>query len=218
MKRQNRIGGDKTAHAYNLERLNFLIVDDNRHMRMLVKTILHALGVKLIAEAEDGTDAFKVMKIFPSDIVICDMKMEPLDGLDFARLIRTGSDSPNPFVPIILLTGNTDQQTVVNARDAGINEFLAKPISANSLYRRIVAVIERPRSFIRTKHYFGPDRRRKQAQLIGPDKRKPINPSLTGNPGNGLSQEEVNTLLRGAPPARVSGGMPNMSSMDDMRF
>ena len=157
--------------GYNLERLNFLVVDDNRHMRFIVRSILYALGGKAIVEAEDGADAFRVLRTYSADIVICDWKMEPLDGVDFTRMVRTASDSPNPFAPIIMLTGNTEQRRVVEARDAGVNEFLAKPISAKSLYSRIASIIENPRPYVRTSHYFGPDRRRKQAKFPCSDRR-----------------------------------------------
>ena len=158
--------------SYNLERLNFLVVDDNRHMRLIVKSILYSFGVRSVVEAEDGADAFRELRTYSADIVICDWKMEPLDGIDFTRMVRTASDSPNPFVPIVMLTGNTEQRRVVEARDAGVTEFLAKPISAKSLYSRIAGIIEHPRPFIRAKHYFGPDRRRKQTKFHCTDRRQ----------------------------------------------
>ncbi len=91
--------------------------------------------------------------------------MKPLDGIDFVKLVRTARDSPNPYVPIIMLSGYTEYRRVVEARDAGVNEFLAKPISAKALYQRFAAIIDNPRPFIRTESYFGPDRRR---QNMGP--------------------------------------------------
>ncbi|MBT7136337.1 MAG: response regulator, partial [Rhodospirillaceae bacterium] len=84
---------------YNLERLNFLVVDDNSHMCALVKGILNALGVKNVVDAADGADAFKELRHYNADIIICDWNMEPLDGIDFTKMVRTASDSPNPFVP-----------------------------------------------------------------------------------------------------------------------
>jgi two-component system chemotaxis response regulator CheY len=77
-------------------------------MRALVKTILHALGAKNCREALEGADAFKELKRFSADMIICDLNMSPLDGLDFVRLVRTGGDSSNPFVPIMMLTGHTE--------------------------------------------------------------------------------------------------------------
>lgn len=158
---------------YNIERLNFLIVDDNKHMCTLVKTILNAFGVRNVVEAVDGADAFKVLKHFPADIIICDWVMQPLDGLDFVRLVRTGKDSPNPYVPVIMLTGHTEMHRVVEARDAGVSEFLAKPVSPKKLYARIRSIIEHQRSYIKTKTYFGPDRRRQNlASYKGGERRK----------------------------------------------
>lgn len=188
--------GANSNQGYNLERLNFLVVDDNKHMRALVKTILHALGAKNVLEAADGADAFKELRHFPADIIICDWNMSPLDGLDFVRLVRTGKDSPNPFAAIIMLTGHTEMHRVVEARDAGVHEFLAKPISAKALYSRIRSIIERPRPFIRTNTYFGPDRRRRQMDYKGKERRK-ASQGIESAPevGAGLSQDEINALL-----------------------
>lgn len=188
-------------NEYNLERLNFLIVDDNKHMRALVKSILHALGVKNVIEAGDGADAFKELRHYPADIIICDWNMEPLDGLDFTKLVRTGSDSPNPFVPIIMLTGHTEMNRVMEARDSGVHEFLAKPISAKKLYSRIRTIIDRPRAFVRTPAYFGPDRRRKALpNYNGPERRKEASGQVETGGGGGdgeLSQDEISALLDG---------------------
>jgi len=145
----------------DLSRLCILVVDDNPHMRHIVKEILRALGVGSIKEATDGADAFKIMRVITADIIIVDLNMSPLDGLDFTRLVRTGKDSPNRFVPIIMLTAHTESFRVVQARDAGVNEFLAKPISVKRLYARMEAVIRRPRVFVQTRGFFGPDRRRR---------------------------------------------------------
>lgn len=149
-----------TLGRYDFERIGVLVVDDNKHMRNLVKSILHALGIKNVREVGDAAEAFKELQRFSADLVITDWHMEPLDGLDFVRLVRTAKDSPNPYIPIIMLTGHTELVRVMEARDAGVNEFLAKPISARGLYARMVSIIEHPRPFIRTKSYFGPDRRR----------------------------------------------------------
>ena len=160
------------SDQYDIERLNFLIVDDNKHMTMLVKNLIHALGARNVKETNDAAEAFTELTHFPGDIIIVDYQMQPLDGLDFVRLVRTGSDSPNHYVPIIMLTGHTEMSKVLNARDAGVNEFLAKPISARSLYARIQKIIAQPREFIETRTYFGPDRRRVTKHWDAPERRK----------------------------------------------
>ncbi|MBU6298344.1 MAG: response regulator, partial [Alphaproteobacteria bacterium] len=78
----------------------------------------------------------------------------------FTREVRTSAQSPNPYVPIIMVTGHTERHRVETARDAGVTEFLAKPITAQNLFLRIAEIVERPRSFVRCNGYFGPDRRR----------------------------------------------------------
>lgn len=143
-------------------------------MRQLIVSLLKAMGVRRTRQAQDGGHALKVLKQFDADIIIVDWNMEPVDGLEFAKRVRTSDDSPNIYVPLIMLTGHTDACRVFQARDAGVNEFLAKPISAKKLYLRIKAIIDTPRQFIRTPTYFGPDRRRKDDPAYkGPERRVP---------------------------------------------
>ena len=158
---------------YNIERLNVLVVDDNRHMRFLVRMILKSLGVREIIEAEEGESALKALRNFDADIVVCDWNMQPMDGIEFTKLVRTSDDSPNAYVPIIMLTGHTEVGRVVTARDAGVNEFLAKPVSAKKIYQRIKEILDNPRQYVRTPTYFGPDRRRRQdPEYSGEERRK----------------------------------------------
>lgn len=153
--------------AYDLSQLNFLVVDDNKYMLVLLKEILRALNVRTVQTAEDGADALKILKTYAPDIIITDWSMSPLDGLDFIDMVRRGADTANPYVPVIMLTGHTEYHRVLDAINHGISEFLAKPVSASTLYQRIVNVIERPRQFIRCKRYVGPDRRRRSAKATG---------------------------------------------------
>lgn len=145
---------------YDLGHLNVLVVDDNEHMLSILREILRSLHVGDIRVAGDGNAALKEMESFPADLVIADWNMAPMDGLTFVRETRTSTESANPYVPIIMLTGNTEKEMVDEARDSGITEFLAKPVSPKSLYDRICMIIERPRQFIKTDTYVGPDRRR----------------------------------------------------------
>ncbi len=157
---------------FNLEALSILVVDDNKHMHMVVKAILNSMRVKNIRFSDNAADAFMEMRQWHPDIIITDWAMEPLDGLDFVRLVRKGADSPNPYVPIILLTGHTEMHRVLEARDSGVNEILAKPISIKSLYSRLGAIIENPRPFVKSKSYFGPCRRRyNDPSYKGPERR-----------------------------------------------
>lgn len=158
--------------AIELEKLSVLVVDDNPHMRILVREILHGLNVRDILACSDGSAALAEMKHFPADLAVVDWMMEPMDGLEFTRQVRTASDSPNPYLPIIMLTGHTERFRVMQARDAGINEFLAKPVMPLGMYSRIRAVIEHPRPFVKVGEYLGPDRRRKVEDMIDGGRRE----------------------------------------------
>lgn len=141
--------------------LKILLVDDNHHMRVLLGEILRAIGVKDIFEANDGAEGLQMMRNHPIDIVMTDLSMQPLDGIDFVRLLRNSPDSPNQMAPVIMITGHSTMQRVNEAREAGVNEFLAKPLTARGVIERISQVVEHPRPYVRTGDYFGPDRRRR---------------------------------------------------------
>jgi two-component system, chemotaxis family, chemotaxis protein CheY len=141
-------------------RLRFLIVDDNSHMRRIVRALLHGYGVREAYEAEDGAAGLEAFTSYSPDIVITDWAMPIFDGIELTRMIRQPETSSNPYAPIIMITGHAERRRVVEARDAGVTEFLVKPISAKGLYQRIVSVVMMPRPFIKTSTYFGPCRRR----------------------------------------------------------
>lgn len=143
------------------ETLRVLIVEDNQHMRALLRMLLNSIGIREIHEAGNGTAALAVLRDKRCDLVLSDLAMKPMDGIDFTREIRQSARSANPFMPIIMITGHTEKQRVEAARDAGVTEFLAKPITAQSLFSRIAQIVEYPRPFVRCGAYFGPDRRRK---------------------------------------------------------
>src|SRR5215469_10416842 len=99
--------------------------------------------------------------------------MPIFDGLELTQMIRAQSANAKPFVPIIMLSGQSEKKRVAGALDAGATEFLAKPISAKALYERIFNVVANPRPFVKTKSYFGPERRRNtNSNYTGPERRK----------------------------------------------
>ena len=153
-------------------RLRFLVIDDNAHMRRIVRTLLHGFGVREAYEAEDGAAGLEAYTNYVPDIIILDWLMPIFDGLELTQMIRQPDANINPYVPIIMITGHTEKRRVLAARDAGVTELLAKPISAKALYQRIVNIVVNPRPFMRNKNYFGPDRRRDgNSNFVGPDRR-----------------------------------------------
>ncbi len=144
----------------SLDSLHILLVDDNPHMRAITAAILASAGMRKIREAADGAQALDALRDGPVDMAIVDFNMFPLDGVEFTRLVRNSPDSANPYLPIIMMTGYSEKARVQEARDSGVTEFVVKPITAKALLDRVQAVIFRPRPFVKTGTYFGPDRRR----------------------------------------------------------
>jgi CheY-like chemotaxis protein len=154
------------------DKLRVLAVDDNQHMRKLVVAILQAFGVRELWESPDGEHAWKTLRDSNPDVIILDWQMTGMTGLEFVRLVRNSPKSFNIFVPIIMLTGHTHIDHVRQARDAGANEFLAKPVTVKGIMSRLLAVVEHPRPFVRTQTYFGPCRRRRSlVKYTGPERR-----------------------------------------------
>lgn len=150
-----------------------MIVDDSGHMRLLVRRILNSFGIELVQEVGDGDEAVAELSHTMPDIIITDFAMEPMDGIALTKLLRQAPDSPSPYLPIVMMTGYTEMHRVIEARDSGVTEIVAKPVSAMALYNRLVAVVEKPRPFIRTRNFFGPDRRRRQVPIKIKDRRIP---------------------------------------------
>ena len=172
----------------DISQLNFLVIDDNPYMRLILRTILMPLGGPMVKEAEDGASGLQVLKTFPVDIVLVNWMMQPIDGIEFTHSLRTASDTPNPMLPVIMLSGHTEPKRVAEARDAGVTDFLSKPVSPKALYLRIEQVILRPRQFVRAKAFEGPDRRRhRDDKYSGRRRRQADDPTIA--PATGITPD-----------------------------
>jgi CheY-like chemotaxis protein len=169
------------------------VIDDNPHMRRIVRTLLHGLGTRDVFEADDGATGLDAFTHHVPDVVLVDWAMPVFDGLELTKMIRETDGAGNPFVPVIMITGHTERNRVMSARDAGITEFLAKPISAKSLYQRILSVVAQPRPFIKTSSYFGPDRRRNSNPNYSGIERR------SGGPAQVIQQQALTGVFK--PPA-----------------
>ncbi|NCT40349.1 MAG: response regulator [Alphaproteobacteria bacterium] len=157
---------------YTLDKVRILIVDDMTPMLDITKAILKTFGFYHVFTATNGEEAFELACNKEPDLIITDWIMEPMDGLEFAKKIRTHKRSPDPFVPIIMMTGFSSKLRVEEARDSGITEFLVKPFTSEDLYKRVHQIIEKPRQFVEVGDFFGPDRRRRENDNFdGPAKR-----------------------------------------------
>ena len=164
---------------FDFKKLTVLVVEDTAPMRKLIISVLETLGVGRVYSADNGERGFEVFKRENPDIVIADWHMAPISGIQLTQEIRSNMVSPNRMAPIVLVTGYSALNRVSEARDVGVTEFLVKPFSANDLAKRIAYVINKPRDFIDSKTYFGPDRRRRNT----PDYSGPLR-RVEDNAGN----------------------------------
>lgn len=146
--------------AYRFSNIKVLIVEDEAAMVQLIKSVLDIFGVGQILVARDGQEGFDAYLSHNPDLIITDWMMRPIDGITMIEEIRKDVRGPNKFVPIIMMTGFSQKQRVCKARDVGTTEFLVKPFNVNDLYKRIAQIIEKPRQFVKSADFFGPDRRR----------------------------------------------------------
>jgi len=167
---------------YDFERLNVLIVEDSLFIRSLLINSLRMLNVGGVHAVEDGGQAIEFLKKVKNDpaaagtqeidIILSNWEMSPVDGMILLRWIRRHKESPNRFIPFIMITGYSEPKRVQQARDMGVNEFLAKPFTIRSIGNKLISIIERNRQFVHTRDYFGPDRRRQDLPIDFEDRRK----------------------------------------------
>src|SRR5437016_7172406 len=114
-----------------IEKRNILVVDDERQITRVLKTALSSRGYS-IRTATDGDEALHIMQDWSPDIVITDLRMPNMDGLELCKTIRAKSQ-----IPIIVLSVKGEDQIKVEALDAGADDYVTKPFSMRSEERRV---------------------------------------------------------------------------------
>ncbi len=153
-------------------------------MHSLFSSMLKVFGVGDIMTCDNAKDAIELLTITQArtksryinkvDIVITDWLMPQGSGEDLIKWIRSHEKDSIRFLPIIVTSGYTTEYVTNKCRDLGVNETLVKPISGTSLAARICSVIAKPRPFIQSEDYFGPDRRRQEMVFAGEERRKQV--------------------------------------------
>lgn len=177
---------DRTIPQDQLKRMKCLVVDPNAYMRGVIADSLRRLMITNINAAATAVEAFTVGRMFKPDIIFVDWDAGRMSGLEFTREVRRNTTGMSRETPIILLAGAIDHEQLMSARQAGINEFLLKPVSAQGVLSRIEEVVLRPRKFIDSRNYVGPCRRRKEdPNYAGPWRR------LTDEPPQNQATEQT---------------------------
>ncbi len=124
--------------------IRVLVVDDQRTMRQIVRRLLSQIGVRDVDDAEDGEVALEKLRSPTADkpdIVICDLHMEKMDGMDFCNHVRRDRNDVIRAIPIIILTGEQDTFVHDVTKQVGATTVLVKPVSAGDLKAQIEAAV-----------------------------------------------------------------------------
>lgn len=128
---------------YDITRMKVLVVDDNDFMRDLVASMLREIGFREIVHAGDGEAALQKVKAEGPELILCDVDMEPMNGLDFVERLRRNQPPPAKQTPVILLTAHSDAEIVQRAIKLAVNAYIVKPVKRNQLEARIATVLEK---------------------------------------------------------------------------
>lgn len=169
--------GKNGRGSWDLSGLLAHCIDDYQPMHRILRASLDAIGIHRQEYFLNPLDCVEAMKRRMPDVIITEYRTEPFDGLELTRMIRMGRAGKNRFVPIILLTGHATTKVVRQARDAGMSSVMAKPVPIEFFYRRLSRIVLERASFVETKTYFGPDRRRQDREFAGPERRRGAAPA-----------------------------------------
>ena len=166
----------KAPENLGQDRISLMVIEDNDYMLDILVNSLKRIGFTRVQKAKNGREAVEYLKLTskgfsaavePIDIVVSDLVMSPVSGLHVLQWLRDDKQSPNRFMPFIMLSGAADKTNVEETRNRGVTDFMAKPFSVDNIYKVLQRIIDAPRQYITTQNYFGPDRRRSKA---GPPK------------------------------------------------
>jgi two-component system chemotaxis response regulator CheY len=163
----------------DLSKFKVLIAEDFEFIAEILASSLREMGAEDVMTVANGKAAQEKLQLFNNmenmrsiDVVILDWLMPVIDGKTVLRWIRSHKSDAIRFMPVIVCSAYTSESLVYGSRDLGANEMIVKPVSAEAIAKRIQYVINRPRPFVKTPTFFGPDRRRQNKKFEGTDRRK----------------------------------------------
>jgi two-component system, chemotaxis family, chemotaxis protein CheY len=164
---------ERKGKALKASQLSVLVVDDQPFYCNLLSEIMRAIGIYKFKIATNGQEAWELLDSFIPDIIITDWMMPELNGLELTKKIRKLRDEKLCQIPIIMITSNNLKAQIEEARGAGVDTFVLKPLSVKAVWDRVKEVIETPRAFVVTNEYIGPCRRSKRENkgFFGPFRR-----------------------------------------------
>ena len=181
----------------NLHDLLILIADPNSYTRRIIQGMLRGFGANKLIEVGQSAGLLQALIEQKVDALILDVNIAPPGGLALTRAIRRKKDNQNCTMPILVMTSDLREATIRDARDAGANMVIAKPMSPKDLYDRLSWIAFSPRKFVDSENYFGPDRRfRIEGYPGGVGRRKEDNIiEVADEAGPALAQNDIDSLF-----------------------
>jgi DNA-binding response OmpR family regulator len=178
----------------NFRKVNVLIADADACLAQAVIHNLRAMGFIHVTHVRASEDAIQAIRSQAIGFLITEWDIKGSNGVELVRYLRTSPDSPNRSLPIIMLTGRGEINDVEAARDVGITEFVVKPFSAQTLFKRIEQMVDHPRGFVIAKSYIGPERRRRGAP-VGVEDRRTVAPIASSFSREALKKEPTSSPM-----------------------
>lgn len=162
----------KNPNPPRLDGQRILVVEENAHAASLARQTLLSAGASEVVTAADGHAALRQLSSFQPDILVADLTMPGMSGLELTRIVRqsaldTNADVPDPSIPIVVVSAFGSRASVQTARSAGIDAYVIKPFSIGSLVKRVDRASRRSADFIVNPAYVGPDRRTRSGTGAG---------------------------------------------------
>lgn len=166
--------------------IQVLIISQNVRVAGLLRNIMRTLGFHSSHMAHDALEAIRFLREVRINIVISDSELpvtqpgyasrqeagRTVHGADFVKSLRCSPSSPNPYVPVVMIAEEVQEDEVIRARDCGVNGVVLRPLEVRQLCHSIREVVETPRRFVMSETYKGPSRRRKQEAITVADRRR----------------------------------------------
>lgn len=161
----------RESSVINLAGAVTMVVDDSPFALELTSQALLGFGIRTRYSCHSAAEAMAILADCPIDLLVVDCEMPEMDGYELVRWLRRSGLDPNAFVPVVMTAAHIRRSRVAEARDCGASFVITKPFSAKTLLERIVWVARDSRPFLEVGEYFGPDRRFRQSEAPGSERR-----------------------------------------------
>lgn len=124
------------------EKIRVLLIEDESYTRHVIEGLLRQIGFNLISQAKEGGEGFRETVRVRPQVVLCDVHMEPVDGLDYLSKLRGFTNAAIAATPVVFLTADKQQETVVSAKQLKVDGYLVKPVSLQLLKQRLDGLLK----------------------------------------------------------------------------